>query len=562
MSGLGQLHPALRRLLVFQGQARLRRIAGAFATPRRAVLSALALTLALVWLSNAILSVVFRDPYDPAALRRWLPLVPLLYVAWHLLKTAWRRPDEAFEWTASERELICGGPFTLREQVLYRAAVMLSATLLKAVCATLLLLPDLAVAWSGFIGILLGLAFADLIRMCIDVTAAGIGQRAYDMLRGAIAAAATAWVVSAVLATPDLQPAVESGGGIAGSLRWLSGFLQGAGRLLDTPVGALALAPFQVFAELVVAQSVSLELFWNLLFAVVVTVGLLPVAVILHERLGRMETRYEAIIGYAAVEERGESGPALPLTQIRRWQGIGPIAWRQLVGVQQHAGALLLALTAPAILSCLPLMQRLDPVPTMTYVSAALAFYSLLLLPAALKFDFRRDVERLGTLKQLPIRPLHVAIGQLAAPVLVASGFQLTILIAAYIWRPAPIPFLLAAVTFLIPLNVLIFAMENTLFLLYPYRLNQEGLEIFLRTTLTFTAKSLLFAVALVVVYLLSQAARDIAETPLLRPLLGGDHRAAFAVAMWCSVTASAAGFTWLLSRVYDRHDACLDRVA
>lgn len=560
MNSLGQLHPALRQLLVFQGRARLRRIAGAFSTPRRAVLSALALTLALVWLSNALLSVVFRDPYDPAAFRRWLPLVPLLYVAWHLLKTAWRRPDEAFEWTPSEKELICGGPFTLREQVLYRAAVVLSATLLKAVCATLLLLPDLTIAWSGFLGILLGLAFADLIRMCIDIAAAGIGQRAYDMLRGAIAAAATAWVVSAILAMPELHAVAVDDGGISGSLRWLFGFLHGAGRLLDTPLGTLLLAPFQVFAELVVARSVTMELLWNLLFAVVVAVGVLPVAVVLHERLGRIETRYESVVHYR------ESGPAArpngTLVRVRRYRGIGPIAWRQLLGVQQQAAALLLALTAPAILSCLPLMQRLGPSRTLTYVSAALAFYSLLLLPAALKFDFRRDVERLGALKLLPIRPLSVAMGQLAAPVLVASGFQLTILLAAYAMRPAPLPYLLAALTFLVPLNVLIFAMENTIFLLYPYRTNQEGLEIFLRTTLTFTAKSLLFAVALVVVYLLSQAARDIASAPLLEPLLGGNHQAAFAVAMWCSVTAGAAGFTWLLARVYDRHDACLDRVA
>jgi hypothetical protein len=155
-----------------------------------------------------------------------------------------------------------------------------------------------------------------------------------------------------------------------------------------------------------------------------------------------------------------------------------------------------------------------------------------------------------------------VAIGQITAPVLVASGFQVTILIVAHLMRPAPIGYLLAFATFLIPLNVLIFAMENTIFLLYPYRLNQEGLEVFLRTTLTFTAKSLLFAVALVVVYLLSQAARDIAQAPVLRSILLGNLQAAFGIAMWCAVTLAAALFTWLLARVYQRHDACLDRVA
>ena len=48
-----------------------------------------------------------------------------------------------------------------------------------------------------------------------------------------------------------------------------------------------------------------------------------------------------------------------------------------------------------------------------------------------------------------------------------------------------------------IPLNALVFALDNLIYLLYPYRIQQEGLEIFLRTMLTFTGKGLLFALAM-----------------------------------------------------------------
>ena len=41
-------------------------------------------------------------------------------------------------------------------------------------------------------------------------------------------------------------------------------------------------------------------------------------------------------------------------------------------------------------------------------------------------------------------------------------------------------------------MNVLIFALDNIIFLLYPYRVQQEGLEIFLRTMLTFTGKGII----------------------------------------------------------------------
>jgi hypothetical protein len=56
----------------------------------------------------------------------------------------------------------------------------------------------------------------------------------------------------------------------------------------------------------------------------------------------------------------------------------------------------------------------------------------------------------------------------------------------------------LIALLVIIPLNVLVFALDNLIYLLYPYRIQQEGLEIFLRTMLTFTGKGLLFTAGLV----------------------------------------------------------------
>jgi hypothetical protein len=44
-----------------------------------------------------------------------------------------------------------------------------------------------------------------------------------------------------------------------------------------------------------------------------------------------------------------------------------------------------------------------------------------------------------------------------------------------------------------------VFALDNLIYLLYPHRIQQEGLEIFLRTMLTFTGKGLLFTLGLVV---------------------------------------------------------------
>lgn len=62
----------------------------------------------------------------------------------------------------------------------------------------------------------------------------------------------------------------------------------------------------------------------------------------------------------------------------------------------------------------------------------------------------------------------------------------------------------------MLPMNALVFNLENLIFLLYPYRIQQEGLEIFVRTMLTFTGKGLLFALGLGAMTIWGFAAADL----------------------------------------------------
>ena len=63
--------------------------------------------------------------------------------------------------------------------------------------------------------------------------------------------------------------------------------------------------------------------------------------------------------------------------------------------------------------------------------------------------------------------------------------------------RSLPLHHLFVALLVMIPLNAFVFGLDNLIYLLYPHRVQQEGLEIFARTTLTFTGKGLLFIVGL-----------------------------------------------------------------
>ena len=173
------------------------------------------------------------------------------------------------------------------------------------------------------------------------------------------------------------------------------------------------------------------------------------------------------------------------------------MAWRQLIGAGRHAGSLLTALIAPAVLASAPCFVIAHAETALLVTTGTLAFYTFLLLPTALRFDFRRDLDRLATLKGLPLSPAAVAVGQTFAPVIIASVFQGLVLAVAVAARGLPAHYWLATLLVMMPLNVLVFALDNLIYLLYPYRVEQEGLEIFLRTILTFTAKGLLFTAGL-----------------------------------------------------------------
>ena len=176
-------------------------------------------------------------------------------------------------------------------------------------------------------------------------------------------------------------------------------------------------------------------------------------------------------------------------------------------------------------------------------------FYSFLLMPAALRFDFRRDVDRMAVLKALPFGPWSVTIGQLAVPVIACTLFQLLVLIIACVISPYPVFWLGCAMLLLLPINMVIFSLENLIFMLFPYRPNQEGVGVFMRTILTFTGKGLIFGLGVVV---------SIAWMFAAKRWLGGGPTL-FVIGTGLMTCATAALLTFLIVRTYLRFDPSQD---
>ena len=556
-------HPATLQLLWLQSRGRRRRMVAGFCQTRRLVLSAIACVLAVLWLGNAAMTVWLRETASPEMLRAMLALGMVLYAGWHFTKAAFFRPESPFDWPPAEREILLAMPLRPRDLVAYQLASVTVTTVVKAGLLTLLLLPDLRCVTLAFVGMMLAMMTLEMLRMAIEIATWSMGRRAFLSYRAAVVTALVAggFAVGTVIVRDD-----AFGGPIDGGEGFLQNLLSVLIRLNASDLGYVAL-PFRPFIDLVLADALTATKVW--LAAAVL-------AIVTGQAVGVIGF-YTAIAGRVASRERrnfrpnGESrdadsthsrlGPMLgaeirlPLGCIPHWGGAGPLAWRQLVGARRHWGSLLTAMIAPAVLASVPCFVIADSRMALLSTTGTLAFYTFLLLPTALRFDFRRDLDRLATIKGLPITPAAAAIGQTLAPVLIATLFQSMVLAFAIVARSLPLLNLFMAMLVMVPLNVLVFALENLIYLLYPYRMQQEGLEIFVRTMLTFTGKGLLFVVGLVILSAWGLAAAALAHGISPSTGIAINAHAVFISGMIAGPSLSAALVLYGLSRTYRHMD-------
>lgn len=555
------LHPATVELLVLQSRGRRRRMWRRFRQPRRLVLSALACVLAIIWLGNAAMTVWYRESASPETLRGLLSLGLVAYATWHFAKAAFFRPEHAFDWTPAERDLLSAMPLLPRDLVTYQVASVTVTTILKAALFTVLLLPDLRSLTLGLIGLFGAMLALELLRMAVDIATWGMSRAAFLVYRSIVVATLVAGglAVGAIAVREHAFARINLGEGV------LERVLHIMVQLNSSVFGYVAL-PFRPFVDLIVAQSVSAASVWLVFVAMSGVLVMAAVVIGMYTEMARRVARRERqryvpseIRAAGAAQETVRRLASVRVLRGPRCGGAAALAWRQLVGARRHWGSLLTAMIAPSILTCAPLFVIADPFNALLCTTATLAFYTFLLLPTALRFDFRRDFDRLAILKGLPVTPAAAVIGQTIAPVLIASLFQTAVLALAIVARSLPIHYLATAMLVMIPLNVLVFALDNLIFLLYPHRLQQEGLEIFFRTMLTFTGKGLLFAVALAAVAGWGFAAAALARSIAAWTSLSFNAYVVFALGMIAGPTALAMLMMFGLCRTYEQLDPVED---
>ncbi|MDG1512413.1 MAG: hypothetical protein P8R31_12000 [Mariniblastus sp.] len=456
--------------------------------------------LGIIWVSQAVIGILFRKAAEHDSMVRLSAVALTLYVFWQVLKTVTRKPFEPHEWTDAEKEILLAAPISPHQLVSFRLTGLAVGTFVKALFVSIILLPDLPIWPIGFIGLFLGLVFIEFFRVCFELIFMGISPRlrwvcrgsAFVMLLGPIA---IIWyrtlIVMNSAATQDLPM----------SILLFKSILVEMNAIVSSKIGVGVLSVMASFSEAIFTQAFSVAGLLNLLKITLIT-GASGALVYRLDQWSRLRAKQQESLAV----RKGSLGSigafshaSASMARIRvplRINGMGAVAWRQLVGAYHYRMTLSISLGIPAVLCWCPLFLDSNPEVTLVSVVGGLLFYSFLLLPSALVLDFRRDIDRFDVLKSLPVATIWLAIGQLATPVILATGFQAGVLFVATVFSSIIWSQAILAGVILVGFNLLIFTGENLIFLLSPYRRNQEGLDVFIRTVLTFTGKGIVFAVA------------------------------------------------------------------
>lgn len=548
------MNPSLPLLFRFFLKARVRRIKAAVSSPRRILSTLLVALLALAWVGQTLASMLLREPFAEDSFRRWIALPFAAWFCWHIVRVAWKRPDEAIEWSPEEESLIVGGPFARHEILLYRFGVICTATLPKAALTTLVLWPDLTLA--GACALTASLVLLELFRMVVDLAAGCLSKAVYLKFRVALLlliAAGCAWqyqlcqsalMVAERQAVQELSVAQEWS--IIGQAVFQNPFLQ------------KFLVPFFWMADLVATSGSTTQLFLQaLIFAWLMVVSAWAI-VRLHAAHEEIRVAEDARDWKSRPRRRGvlaqRKQAGLPACQ--RLSPMGILAWRQFKRAHRFAGSLLISMGIPAMLSCLPLFSVPNATVAFVAVVCGLLFYTFVLLPEAIKFDFRLDTDHLNQLKMLPISSWKLVLGQLLAPTVLATLFQAVVIVFAGVYRSIHPTMIVSAVAITVPLTVLFVALDNLVFLMYPHRPAQEGFEAFLRTILKFTGKSLLMVLAGAVLVFWAPLASRMAAT------LHVSTATVFYFGIAAGLTLTAAVSLRSVVRAFERFDVSLDGIS
>ena len=281
------------------------------------------------------------------------------------------------------------------------------------------------------------------------------------------------------------------------SLAFIQCVKEGLLQLTDTGLGSLLCAPFAtVVTPTILAREFDLELLIRL-SACLLAFQLCTRTLMWIDRAMERRTRLRHQSAWRSGVTRVSTKPACVRGNLFNPTGgaLGAMVWRQLLGVKHFLGSVLFSLAVPMVFALASTLGQHGGLATSTNVDLDACFLVILLAASGTQIRFSpRSESDLCIESDARV----TAYGRHCPGDGADTGdlnFQLATLVIAMTLNPFSPGFLLVAMAVLLPFNVFIYALENLIFLLYPYRLAEESVRIFLRAILAFTAKGLLLGI-------------------------------------------------------------------
>ena len=395
------------------------------------------------------------------------PYLPLGLLAISLTFVFTSAGERALYFSPPEVDFLFPAPFHRRELLIFKLAKTLVGLVLMSLIFSASFLLYLGSWLPAFVGIFLTLGFVQLLAMATAFLGQIVAEHAYTARRRIVLLAVGLLVVAA-LAQMLWQTPVQSPAEFARHFRasW---------------TGMVLLAPFVVFSNAIMADRVFPDLVgWAsaalaidaLLLALIFKLDadyLESAAAIsqkLYEKIQRMKQ------GGGVVIPASQKSASIRLRRFPWLGGVGPVAWRQLLmAVRTSKYTLILSLgigVAVAIMAFTVPRKATGP-DIVTMMGVSLMAYLTLIFSMQVPWGFRGDIVHMDCLKSLPIAPLALALGELAGGCALLAVIQLVLLIGL-LGTGGNAGLLLTVMAFLIPFDLLLLAMSNTLFLIYPVR--------------------------------------------------------------------------------------------
>jgi hypothetical protein len=478
---------------------------------------------------------------------------PAVLFSYCVLATLFSKGERGLYFSPAEVNLLFSGPFTRRQLLIYKITTTTLFILPTTLFLTFVLRMHAHWFLAAFLGLFLAFLFMQLFQMALNLGATALGSHAYTRGRKLVLLLLL-FAVAGILFEAARTAGPGSGPGRLGPIE-------------RTELWRTLSAPLRWFVDVFLTPAGAWD---ELLLSTALSVGVLlvPLAVVLLLDAHYLESAAatsEKIYSRLQRMRRGEAGGAwrdatgtvrLGLPDFPFWGGIGPIAWRQSTTAIRSLGrlALFALIMGPILVG--PMMAGDTDFGGKGGPAAVvgLLIWLTVLMTTLVPYDFRSDLERMEVLKTLPLSPWRVALGQLVTPVLLLSLVQALFLAAAQLAWGRWEPLLLLFLAFALPLNLLVFGLDNLLFLWFPSRIvaaSPGDFQVLGRNVLILLTKIMALGVAgglsAGVWWLVSEV---------------GGFQVAGLVSAWLTLTAFAATLVPLLALAFHSFDVARDMPA